>query len=172
MTGFGGSICGGFGCTGGPQIYPASPDGPVLGVPEQPAKKEKEADANPEKTGNETGEKDKTKKKEGEKGGEAGLMLQVSLSPDRAKLIVTLPADAILFVDNPRIKTPSGVRVFQSPPLEPGQLYYYNLRAEVVRDGQTVTREQRVVVRGGSVTRAAFTDLPITSTLTVRAGDK
>jgi uncharacterized protein (TIGR03000 family) len=132
-------------------MVPIAPNGPVMTEP--PATGNKQTENNPEKGG------DKTEKKgtEGEKGGD---LQQISLNPNRARLIVTLPPDAKLFVDGQAMKTPAERRVFQSPRLEPGQLYYYNLRVEVVRDGRTITREQRVVVQGGRVTQTAFTDLP------------
>jgi uncharacterized protein (TIGR03000 family) len=71
------------------------------------------------------------------------------------------------------MQTVAEQRVFQTPLLEPGQLYYYDLRAEVERDGKTITRTQRVIVRAGAVTRAAFNDLPSTGTvLTVQANGR
>jgi uncharacterized protein (TIGR03000 family) len=155
---------GGYYCTGTPHVFsmvPISPAGPL--VPPGNGKLVMPDEPNPEKKGAEN--KGEEKKGEGgEKKGEVppeGLILQqISLTPDRAKLIVTLPADARLFVDNQPMQTPSEVRVFHTPELRPGQLYYYTVRAEVVRDGRTISREQRVVVRAGSVTRAAFTELP------------
>jgi uncharacterized protein (TIGR03000 family) len=121
---------------------------------------EKETEKNPEKKGAMPEDKN-NKSKKGEKGDTGSGDLQLmSLSPDRARLIVTLPADAKLYVDGKPMRTLSERRVFHSPQLAPGQLYYYNLRAEVVRDGRTITREQRVVVRGGSVTQTSFTDVP------------
>jgi uncharacterized protein (TIGR03000 family) len=147
-TGYGGCYC-----TGTPHVFsmvPITTPGPVNGVPEQLSNGDKKTDNNPEKN-------EKEGKGEEKKGGD---LQQISLTPDRAKLIVTLPADAKLYVDNQPTQTPAERRVFQSPRLEPGQLYYYNLRAEVVRDGRTITREQRVIVQGGRVTRTAFADLP------------
>jgi uncharacterized protein (TIGR03000 family) len=76
-----------------------------------------------------------------------------------AKLTVTLPADAKLYIDNRLMKTASGQRTFSTPTLEPGQLYYYDLRAEVVRDGKTQTQTKRVIVEAGSHSEASFTDL-------------
>jgi len=163
---YGGWTCyGGFGCTGAPHVFsmvPIAPNGPVNGVPETPNNGNKNGNANPEKKGTNKDDKD------GKAAPDDGDTQQVSLTPDRARLIVTLPADAKLFVDNRAMQTLSERRVFHSPRLDPGQLYVYNLRAEVVRGGRTLTREQRVVVRGGSVTRASFTDFPDTPTMTVQ----
>jgi uncharacterized protein (TIGR03000 family) len=145
-TGYGGCYC-----TGTPHVFsmvPIAPNGPVMPTPPV------NGDQNPEKDADKNAGKND---KEGEKKG--GDFQQISLNPDRARLIVTLPADAKLFVDGQAMKTPAERRVFQSPQLAPGQYYYYNLRVEVVRDGRTITREQRVLVQGGRVTQAAFADL-------------
>jgi len=93
-------------------------------------------------------------------------------STNRAQLIVELPADATLYIDGQQMKTSSGRRVFNTPALEPGQTYYYVLRAEVVRDGQRKMSEQRVVIRPGQEARAAFTNLGAAATATVQATDR
>jgi uncharacterized protein (TIGR03000 family) len=80
-------------------------------------------------------------------------------APHRAKLIVELPADARLYIDDRAMKTSSDVRTFSTPDLEPGQLYYYEVRAELVRDGKPVTQTKRVIVRAGATVRASFGDL-------------
>ena len=41
----------------------------------------------------------------------------------KATLIVELPANAKLFIDDMLVKVPAGVRSFDTPALEPGQLY-------------------------------------------------
>src|SRR6516164_8001297 len=50
-------------------------------------------------------------------------------SPTSARLIVELPENAKLFVDDQPMKTISAKRAFRTPTLEPGQAYYYMLRA-------------------------------------------
>jgi uncharacterized protein (TIGR03000 family) len=74
-------------------------------------------------------------------------------------LIVELPADAKLYVDDHPMKTTSERRVFSTPSLEPGQTYYYILRAEVIRDGKTATDTKRVLVHAGDVIEASFRNL-------------
>jgi uncharacterized protein (TIGR03000 family) len=81
-------------------------------------------------------------------------------APNKAKLIVELPADAKLYVDDQAMKATSPVRSFSTPTLEPGQVYYYELRAEVVRDGKPVSQTKRVLVRAGEVVRAQFAGMP------------
>jgi uncharacterized protein (TIGR03000 family) len=88
-----------------------------------------------------------------------------SMAPNRARLIVELPADAKLYVDDRPVKASSPRRTFHTPELELGQAYYYDLRAEVVRDGKPVTETRRVIVRAGAVIRADFSalDTPVTT---------
>jgi uncharacterized protein (TIGR03000 family) len=76
-----------------------------------------------------------------------------------ARLIVTVPEEAKLYIDGQLMKTGSGRRVFSTPTLRPGQTYFYDVKAEVVRDGQSVSREQRVYLRVGDVVTASFDGL-------------
>jgi uncharacterized protein (TIGR03000 family) len=64
-------------------------------------------------------------------------------------LVVDVPADARLLVDDYVTASTSGERVFTSPPVRAGQDYVYTLRAEVVRDGQVQTVTRDVTVRAG-----------------------
>lgn len=75
-----------------------------------------------------------------------------------AKLIVELPADAKLYVDDQPIKA-EGRKAFATPDLAKGTAYYYMLRAEIVRNGETVTDTKRVVLRAGDEVVASFKDL-------------
>src|SRR5438067_6855890 len=54
-------------------------------------------------------------------------------APAPANLLVTLPADARLFVDDHETKSTSGERLLTTPDLQPGREYSYTLRAEVMR---------------------------------------
>jgi uncharacterized protein (TIGR03000 family) len=90
----------------------------------------------------------------------------------RANVLVELPADARLFVDGQAMKSTSARRSFITPPLEQGQAYYYDLRAEAVRDGQTVRISRRVVVRPGQSVNLSFPELEAGATATARAGSR
>jgi uncharacterized protein (TIGR03000 family) len=70
-----------------------------------------------------------------------------------ATLVVTLPEDARLMVDDHLTVSTSGERVFTTPVLEPGKDYQYTLAMEVVRDGKTCSVTREVTVRVGEVTR-------------------
>ena len=108
------------------------------------------------------------------KGEQLGLPPEVKkketmAAPSRAKLVVELPADAKLFIDDLPMKTTSGTRTFSTPTLAQGQSYYYIVRAEVMRDGKPVTESRRVIVRAGQTVRAEFKDLEVEAVRTARA---
>jgi len=70
-----------------------------------------------------------------------------------ATLVVSLPADAKLTIDESATKATDAVRTFVTPTLEAGKDFSYSLKAEVVRNGQTLTATQNVTVRAGQVSR-------------------
>jgi uncharacterized protein (TIGR03000 family) len=75
-----------------------------------------------------------------------------------ASLLVTLPEDAKLTIDGRATKETSGTRLFITPPLETGWDYQYQLRAEIIRDGQRRALTQKVTIRPGEETRVNLTD--------------
>jgi uncharacterized protein (TIGR03000 family) len=82
-----------------------------------------------------------------------------STALNQARLIVELPADAKLYVDDRLTKTTSERRVFNSPELEAGETYYYILRAEVIREGRTQSETKRVLVHAGELVQTSFPNL-------------
>jgi uncharacterized protein (TIGR03000 family) len=76
-----------------------------------------------------------------------------------ARLIVELPADAKLYVDDQPTKATSERRVFPLPQLEPGKTYYYILRAETVRNGQAQSETKAIFFHLGEVVQTSFRDL-------------
>jgi len=85
------------------------------------------------------------------------VMAQASEAP--ATLVVSLPAEAKLSIDDQATVSTSAVRTFATPALAAGMEYYYTLKAEVIRDGKTVTSTQRVVVHAGQTSRVTL-DIP------------
>jgi uncharacterized protein (TIGR03000 family) len=77
---------------------------------------------------------------------------------NQVTVVVTLPADARLLVDGQTLPLTGAVRVFQTPPLNPDQDYYYELTMEVERSGRTVRRSQTVWFRAGKVARVEFAE--------------
>ena len=73
-----------------------------------------------------------------------------------ATLVVELPADAKLLIDGQPTTSTGAVRTFRSPPLANDRDYYYNLKGEMMRDGQMVTVNKKVRVRPGQENRVSL----------------
>jgi uncharacterized protein (TIGR03000 family) len=70
-----------------------------------------------------------------------------------ARIIVSLPTDAKLTIDDTVTSSTSNMRVFASPTLQSGMEYYYTLKGEVVRDGQPITTSKTIAVHAGDEAR-------------------
>ncbi len=86
---------------------------------------------------------------------------KTGMAPAPATLIVSLPADAKLIIDDASTTSTSAERTFVSPNLNPGVDYNYNLKAEIVRDGKPVQVEQKVIVHAGETTRVTLRPLTV-----------
>lgn len=84
------------------------------------------------------------------------------LNPNRASIVVHLPADAKLMIEGKATKSTSATRTFVSPTLEQGREYTYTLKAEAVRGGKPVTASKDILVRAGQETSVAL-EFPGTS---------
>jgi uncharacterized protein (TIGR03000 family) len=73
--------------------------------------------------------------------------------PTPATIVVELPSDAKLTIDNGATASTSTVRTFVTPELIPAKTFSYTLKAQIVRDGQTLTAEQKITVEAGVETR-------------------
>jgi len=82
-----------------------------------------------------------------------------AIKAEKATVVVEVPADAKLFVDDKVTKTEGTTRSFSTPELTAGQEYYYVVRAEVARDGKPVSETKRVTVKAGEVAKTSFTSL-------------
>jgi uncharacterized protein (TIGR03000 family) len=87
---------------------------------------------------------------------------------NQATVIVQVPADARLYVDGERVDRSATTHRFLTPPLEMGRGYFYTLKAEATRNGQTVSQAQRVIVRASQVSRVDFGDLSSASAIQVK----
>jgi uncharacterized protein (TIGR03000 family) len=76
-----------------------------------------------------------------------------------AHVTVRLPENARLFVDNVAYPQTTATPTFDTPGLEPGRTYFYTLRVEVPRDGQTRSDRRRVEVQAGKQVEVDFSDL-------------
>jgi uncharacterized protein (TIGR03000 family) len=77
-------------------------------------------------------------------------------APAPATILVSLPTDAKLAIDDRPTTSTSESRLFVSPELAPGKDFTYTLTAEIVRDGQKLTATERVSVRAGQETRVSL----------------
>jgi uncharacterized protein (TIGR03000 family) len=77
-------------------------------------------------------------------------------APTTATIVVSLPADAKLSVEDQPTTSKSERRTFVSTPLQSGRQYYYTLKAEINRDGKPVTETRRVIVQAGKETQVKF----------------
>ncbi len=76
-----------------------------------------------------------------------------------ARVVVRVPEGAALFiVDRPWALDPV-TRAFTSPPLQPGATYRYTLKAELRRDGRTLTENKSVTVHAGDEVTVDFSRL-------------
>lgn len=73
-----------------------------------------------------------------------------------ARITVELPASAKLYVDGVLKVSEGSVRNFHTPDLSKGQSYYYDLKAEITIDGNTITDEKRVIVKAGEALNESF----------------
>lgn len=80
-------------------------------------------------------------------------------SDTKAAVVVKVPAGAKVYIDGNLMKSTSAERTFTSPPLEPGESYYYTLRVVTEKDGKEVEDVRRVSVRAGEVSRLSFDSL-------------
>jgi len=73
-----------------------------------------------------------------------------------ASLKFTVPAGATIFVDGQKTPGRGTERSFFTPALEPGQKYFYDVRAEIAIDGKPFVEEKRVNVEAGAEISESF----------------
>ena len=73
---------------------------------------------------------------------------------------MNVPANARVSFNGQPTTSRSTSRVFVTPPRSPGRAYYYEVEAQVERDGQTRTVTRRIPVRAGQELRQAITFPP------------
>ena len=81
-----------------------------------------------------------------------------------SKVTVNLPQGAKLFVENQLRELPNGTKEFQTPHLQKGAEYAYSFRAELLKDGKTIAKTQRVVFKGGDPVNVDFAEMEVSTT--------
>jgi len=89
-------------------------------------------------------------------GSTPALVVAQAATPASANIVVTLPADASLFVDGNATTSTTGTRILSTPPLESGKTFTYTLTAKVLQDGKPVTLEEKVTVKAGETSQVHF----------------
>ena len=77
-------------------------------------------------------------------------------SNNTASILVKVPANAKVFIDDYLMKSTSSERLFTSPELEPGRSYYYTIRVVIEKDGKPQEESRRVQIRAGETSWLAF----------------
>jgi uncharacterized protein (TIGR03000 family) len=72
---------------------------------------------------------------------------------NRARIRLSVPADAQVWFDGEPTKQTGELRHFESPPLAPGRSYTYAVRVRWTKDGKPVEEERRIRVRAGATPR-------------------
>ncbi len=80
-----------------------------------------------------------------------------------SRIVVNLPADARLFVDNVECPLQGTVRAFNTPNLDPSRVYMYTMRVELARDGQTVRDAQQITIVPGVDVQVNFNNVTQTA---------
>jgi uncharacterized protein (TIGR03000 family) len=75
---------------------------------------------------------------------------------NEARLIVHLPPQASLTIDDYPTMSRMDSRVFVTPPLDPGKTYTYTLRGELNRDGRFIRETKTVEVKAGELTEVTL----------------
>jgi uncharacterized protein (TIGR03000 family) len=73
----------------------------------------------------------------------------------KARLLVVVPPDARVYVDDQATRQTGIERIYESPPLEQGT-YTYNIRAKWTENGKEVSHEKKVKVEPGRMSVANF----------------
>jgi len=81
---------------------------------------------------------------------------EANIPGDSALLAVNVPVDAIIFVNGHRTSAAGTHRQYMSAGLDRERSYRYEVRAEVNRGGETMTKTETVDLRAGSAIRIAF----------------
>jgi len=96
---------------------------------------------------------------------------ETSLRNVDGMLAVEVPADAKIFVNGQETSSTGEIRQYISRNLQPGYNYTYEVKAEIIVDGKTVTDVKTVDLKAGEVAKVAFNLAPATkveTSLTVR----
>jgi uncharacterized protein (TIGR03000 family) len=81
----------------------------------------------------------------------------MAAAPAPAYIVVSLPADATLTIDDKATSSTTETRTFVTPSLEDGKDFSYTLKMQVVRNGKVQTVSQTVAVQAGKESKVSLT---------------
>lgn len=88
----------------------------------------------------------------GSSGGSSGGVVVppvVAVSPDRASLVLHVPADATVYMLDQKMTINGSIRNFVTPKLEKDKVYSVNVRVEWQRDGEKYVARGKQKIRSG-----------------------
>jgi uncharacterized protein (TIGR03000 family) len=89
------------------------------------------------------------------------MPISTAAGQDRASatIVVQVPLDAKVFLDDHLTQQTGAMRTFITPALASGKAYTYELKAEVVRKGRVLSKTERIIVRAAQTTRVDLRDV-------------
>jgi uncharacterized protein (TIGR03000 family) len=81
---------------------------------------------------------------------------ETSTVDNRVTLILTVPADAKIWIEGSSTGQGGSQRQFVSPPIQPGHDYTYRIQVRWNQDGHEVTSEREIPVHAGDVINLTF----------------
>lgn len=85
-----------------------------------------------------------------------GVYMVAQADTGKATIVVSLPTDAKLTIDDAATSSTSDQRVFVTPDLPAGQEFHYTLKAEVTVNGKPEVVSQVIAVRAGEETKVTL----------------
>ena len=87
------------------------------------------------------------------------MSVRSSATPEnanKARLLLHVPADAVVRLNGQRMRTTGEEREYISPELEEGETYVYDIQVAWTQDGQQREESREVKVRGNNSTTVRF----------------
>jgi uncharacterized protein (TIGR03000 family) len=81
----------------------------------------------------------------------------MSAAPAVATVTVIVPADADVFFDGSPTDETGTQRIFTTPPLTPGQTFYYDIDAQWAANGQSFDQTRKLTLTAGANVTVDFT---------------
>jgi uncharacterized protein (TIGR03000 family) len=80
----------------------------------------------------------------------------VAAPADRARLVLTVPADAVVRLNGQRMTVTGTERKYLVPQVEPGKAYRYTVQVDVTRDGRTLSATAEPRIAAGAEVNLVF----------------